>query len=53
VCGLQKDFSPELLKEVAAVKKSAALNTAAANIKQGLWKDAITAANKVHAVLFM
>ncbi|BDA45510.1 Peptidyl-prolyl cis-trans isomerase FKBP62 [Coccomyxa sp. Obi] len=42
-----KDFSTELKKESAALKKSANLNTAAAYIKQGLWKDAIAAANKV------
>ncbi|CAL8470896.1 g10438 [Coccomyxa elongata] len=41
------DFSAELKKESAALKKSANLNTAAAFIKQGLWKDAIVAANKV------
>ncbi len=49
LCGLQKDFAPELSKESAEVKKSAALNTSAACIKQGLWKDAISAAEKVHA----
>jgi hypothetical protein len=43
----QKDFPAEVKRECATVKKSAQINSAAASIKLGKWKDAIAAANKV------
>ena len=42
----QKDFSAEQKKECAALKKSAHLNSAAAHLKLGDYKDAIASANK-------
>jgi hypothetical protein len=42
----QKDYSTEEKKESSALKKSAHLNSAAAHIKLGEFKDTITAANK-------
>lgn len=46
-CHVQKDYSEELKRESAAIKKSADLNTAAANLKVGDYKGVITAASKV------
>jgi hypothetical protein len=46
-CLVQKDYSEELKRESAAIKKSADLNTAAANLKVGEYKAVITAAGKV------
>ena len=48
---MQKDFSEELKKECAAIKKSADLNKAAASLKLHNYKDAIAAASKVSAIL--
>jgi len=45
---VQKDYSDELKKESAAIKKSADLNTAAASLKLHCYKEAIAAASKVH-----
>lgn len=47
----QKDYSDELKKESAAIKKSAELNIAAASLKVHNYKDVITAANKVNLLL--
>lgn len=44
---MQKDYSDELKKESAAIKKSADLNTAAASLKLHCYKEAIAAASKV------
>ena len=44
---VQKDFSEELKRECAAIKKSADLNKAAASLKLHNYKDAISAASKV------
>ena len=44
---MQKDFSDELKKECAAIKKSADLNKAAASLKLHQYKDAVAAASKV------
>lgn len=46
---VQKDFSEELKKECAAIKKSADLNKAAASLKLHNYKDAVAAASKVCA----
>ncbi len=46
---VQKDFSEELKKECAAIKKSADLNKAAASLKLHNYRDAIAAASKVSA----
>ena len=46
---MQKDFSEELKKECAAIKKSADLNKAAASLKLHNYRDAIAAASKVMA----
>ena len=44
---VQKDYSEELKRESAAIKKSADLNTAAANLRVGDYKSVVTAASKV------
>ena len=44
---VQKDFSEELKRECAAIKKSADLNKAAASLKLHNYRDAIAAASKV------
>ena len=44
---VQKDFSEDLKRECAAIKKSADLNKAAASLKLHDYKDAISAASKV------